>query len=145
MNRSRWINVVTAMQLLYAMTLASLSLYLLVLSSWWAPQSSPKSGDEVGSGLLTGSAVLAGPALVILVGWFGLLRKRPWGWCLALSGDVAVLCMFVYSMIDDGWRIDWDMATFSVLSAILPTLLLLPAIRKFYWQVAKVRSVQSPP
>jgi hypothetical protein len=56
---------------------------------------------------------------------------------------VAVLCMFIYSMIDDGWRVDWDMATFSALSAILPMLLLLPRVRKFYLQPAKVQSVES--
>ncbi len=144
MKRSGWISVVTVMQLLYAMILASLSVYLLLLSRWWEPRSGPKPGNQV-SGLLIGSAVFAGPALVALVGWFGLMRKKLWGWWLALLTDAAVLCMFIYSMIDDGWRIDWDMATFSALSAILPTLLLLPAIRKLYWQVAKVQSVETPP
>jgi len=141
MNRSRWISVVTVTQLLYAITLASLSVYLLVLSRWSEPRSGPKA-DEV-RGLLIGSAVFAGPALLTLVGWFGLFRSKLWGWWLAFLADVAVLCMFIYSMIDDGWRVDWDMATFSALSAILPMLLLLPRVRKFYLQPAKVQSVES--
>ncbi len=91
----------------------------------------------------TRSLALNVVVLVALVGWFGLMRKKLWGWWLALLTDAAVLCMFIYSMIDDGWRIDWDMATFSALSAILPTLLLLPAVRKFYLQPAKVKSVES--
>jgi hypothetical protein len=141
MNRSRWISVVTVTQLLYAITLASLSVYLLVLSRWSEPRSSPKA-DEV-RGLLIASAVFAGPALLTLLGWFGLLRSKLWGWWLAFLADAAVLCMFIYSMIDDGWRVDWDMATFSALSAILPMLLLLPRVRKFYLQPAKAQSLQS--
>jgi hypothetical protein len=40
-------------------------------------------------------------------------------------------------MIDDGWgRVDWDFAGFAVASTVIPLLLLLPVVRKFYWRVA---------
>jgi len=40
--------------------------------------------------------------------------------------------------LDGENTIDWEMAGATVVSAILPILLLLPVVRKSYWQAAEI-------
>jgi len=141
--RSGWITGVIVVHGLWALTLASISVYLLVLVRTSAIRRDIEVPDAT-AGLRAAAAVMLVLTLLAALSWYGLRKEMLWGWWVALLADAAVLGMFIYSMIDEGWRIDWDMATFSALSAILPTLLLLPAVRKFYRHLAKVQSVESP-
>ena len=143
MKRSGRVTFVIAMQLIYAMTLTSLSLYLLVLSlsQFWKTRAGPFRGDAA-INLMIPSAILAGPALVTLMGWLGLRKEKLWGWWLALIGDAGMLGLLVYILIDDGWEnFDWYMVALTVASAMVTILLLAPIVRKFYWHVAKLQSV----
>jgi len=144
MKRHGWVTVNIVMQLLYAMTLTSLSLYLLILSHFWETRTGPKPGDAV-IGLMIASAILAGPALVNLVGWLGLRKRKVWGWWLVLVGDAGMLGMLAYSLIDDGWQnFDWEMAVLTIVSAMVTILLLSPTVRKFYWRRAEMQPALLP-
>jgi len=80
--------------------------------------------------------------LVLLVSGFALLRRKLWGWWLALVTDLLLLSMLVYSMVDEGWHIDWEMAGYTAMSVIIPMLLLLPTVRRFYWHAPAIEGVQ---
>ena len=130
------------MQLFFALSLIALSLYVLVLAYRWGIHFEV---HDAATGLIIASAVLGGPGLIALVGWWALQRERRWGWFVALFGDLAMLGILIYSMIDDGWHnIDWDTAVMAVLSVIISVCLFMPAVRKFYWQKPEMQPVQLP-
>jgi len=108
-------------------------IFLLGLIIW--PQVNP-GVDAAASihGLKVASVVLDPFIVLMFVSAFALLAGNRWGWWLALITDIALLAIFIYSMVDDGWRIDWDMAGVTTVSAIVPILLVLPTVRNFYWQ-----------
>src|SRR5215472_3791168 len=133
MNRSGWITGAIVVQALWALALTGLVVLLLVMAL--------KAGPDSSAGLKTASEVLIVPALLAISSWYGLWKQTLWGWWLALLTDFALLAMFVYSMVDDGLaNIDWEMAGITVTSAIAPVLLLIPVVRRFYWQVTTTRS-----
>lgn len=114
------------LQALWALALAGLVVFLLILARTASP--------EVSGGQKTGSAVLAVPALFAVASWYGLWKKTLWGWWLTLFTDSALLAIFLYSMVDDGLRnIDWEMAGITLISTIVPVLLMIPPVRRFYW------------
>src|SRR5260370_20470424 len=117
MKRSGWIRFVTTMQLFFALSLIAFSLYVLVLAYRWGIHFEV---HDAATGLIIASAVLGGPGLIALVGWWALQRERRWGWFVALFGDLVMLGILIHSMIDDGWHnIDWDTALMAVLSPII--------------------------
>jgi len=131
MKRSPLISIVNVLQLLLGVVLAGLTIYLLMLTRSPQTLADPDSAGTV-HGLLIGAAVLGIPALITLIGVFGLWKHRFWGWVLSLATDVGTLVVLVYSMIDER---DWEgdeiaLAAGCVLAIVL---LLLPAVRKFYW------------
>jgi len=133
MKRSGWITGAIVVQALWAVTLMGLVVFLLIMAR--------TAGPEGSAGLKTGATVLIVPALLAISSWYGLWKQTLWGWWLALLTDFALLAMFVYSMVDDGLaNIDWEMAGITVTSAIAPVLLLIPVVRRFYWQVTTTRS-----
>src|SRR5260370_42350704 len=114
MKRSGWIRFVTTMQLFFALSLIAFSLDVLVLAYRWVIHFEV---HDAATGLIIASAVLGGPGLIALVGWWALQRERRWGWFVALFGDLVMLGILIHSMIDDGWHnIDWDTALMAVLS-----------------------------
>jgi len=130
MKRSGWITGTIVVQALWAVVLIALSVFLLV--------SARKTAPEVSSGLRIGAMVLLVPALLATLSWYGLWKQTLWGWWLALLTDIALMAVFVYSMIDDGLKnIDREMALVTVISAMVPVLLLIPAVRRFYWPSTK--------
>src|SRR5215472_19140057 len=130
MNRSGWITGAIVVQALWAVTLAALAVFLLVMAL--------KAGPDSSAGLKTASEILAVPALLAISSWYGLWKQTLWGWWLALLTDFAILAMFVYSIVDDGLRnMDWSMAGLTVFSAIAPVFLLLPVVRRSYWRVTQ--------
>jgi hypothetical protein len=128
MKRSGWITGTIVVQALWAVALVALTVFLLVLAR--------RTDPEVSSGLKIGAMVLTVPALLATVSWYGLWKETLWGWWLALLTDIALMAMFIYSMVDDGLEnIDWAMAGVTVTSATVPVFLLIPAVRRFYWHV----------
>jgi len=122
---------VNAWQLLLGLLLASLTVYILALTRSRETLADPDAADTV-HGLLIGAAVLGVPALITLVAAWGLWKRRFWGWVLSLATDVGTLAVLVYSMIDDR---EWegDEIALSAGFVVPVVLLLLPAVRKFYW------------
>ena len=130
MKRSPLISIVNLLQLLLGLVLAGLSIYLLALTRSPKTLADPDPAGTV-HGLLIGAAVLGVPALITLIGVFGLWERRFWGWVLSLATDVGTLVVLVYSMIDerDG---EGDEIALAGGSVVLIVLLLLPTVRKFY-------------
>jgi hypothetical protein len=128
---------VTVVQLLLGLALAGTCAYLLVLAR--GPQ---QSSDAAGArqGLELAAAMVAPLALLVLAAAYGLARRRRWGWWLALLMDFMLVILWVYSMIDDGWRnLDWTVVGFTAASLLPLVLLLVPAVRRFYWARPQVQ------
>ena len=134
MKRSPLISIVNLLQLLLGLMLAGLSIYLVALTRSPKTLADPDPAGTV-HGLLIGAAVLGVPALITLIGALGLWKRRFWGWVLSLATDVGTLTVLVYSMIDER---DWEGDEISLAAGcmVLIILLLLPAVRKFYWSAA---------
>src|SRR5260370_24823892 len=126
MKRSGWIRFVTTMARFCALSLIAFSLYVLVLAYRWGIHFEV---HDAATGLIIASAVLGGPGLIALVGWWALQRERRWGWFVALFGDLVMLGILIHSMIDDGWHnIDWDTALMAVLSTVISWCLFMPSV-----------------
>src|SRR5262249_19528565 len=122
MKRSYWVTGAIVLQALWALALVGLVVFLLVLAR--------KASPEGSAGLKTASAVVGVPALFAIASWYGLWKETLWGWWLTLSTDLTLLAIFLYSMVDDGLRnIDSEMAGITVISMIVPVLLLIPVVR----------------
>ena len=135
MKRSGWVTGTIVMQLLWALALMVLFVYLIVLAHTAAVRNGP-GGAEAAWGLKIPALIMFFPALMAIISWYGLWKQKLWGWWLAILTNLAVTSIFSYSMIDDGWgHVDWDFAGFAVASTVIPLLLLLPVVRKFYWRV----------
>lgn len=119
------------MQALWTLALIALPIYLLILTRSQSILSGPAPKESI-YGLKVGAAVIAVPAVFAIVSTFGLWKKKLWGWWLALLSNAFVLVMLIYSMTDEN-TLDWDMFGVTVISAVLPILLLLPLVRNFYW------------
>jgi hypothetical protein len=120
-------------QLIYALSLVGVALYLLVLGYRWGFR------FESSKGLILASALIGAPGLLALVGWWGLRRQKLWGWLVALSIDALLLLMFINSIADDGLRnIDAITAALAILSLATASCLLIPAVRKQYWHNKEV-------
>ena len=113
------------MQLLWALALIAIFVYLMVLAHISA-RNEP-SAAEATSGLRIAALTLFLPTLMAIISWYGLWKQKLWGWWLAVLANLAVMSILVYSMIDDGWsHFDWDLAGLTLASTIIPILLLLP-------------------
>jgi uncharacterized membrane protein (DUF2068 family) len=132
--RSLLITGVIALHFVLALLWLCVSIYLLWLTRSPATRQGSDSTAAV-LGLEIAAAVLAPPALLGLIGAYGLKANKLWGWWLALLVDAALFLVFAYSMVDDGWRnIDTDMVAFTAASLVPVILLLLPAVRRHYWR-----------
>jgi uncharacterized membrane protein (DUF2068 family) len=134
--RSRWINVLVGFQFCYVLVLLALPVYLLAL----ALKSGVQNGfhpTETTKGLSLAAAIVGIPGVFALVAWIGLWKQKLWGWWLSIVIDLALVAIFAYSVIDDGWKdIDWEVVGLTAI-AILPVIgLLLPKVRRFYWSGA---------
>lgn len=72
------------------------------------------------------------------IGWYGLWRRKRWGWWLASICSWGLAVRFVYIFIHfvntDGWAIvDWAFAVSTAYSLALPIWLVMPGTRKAYW------------
>ncbi len=139
--RSPLITVVNVLQLLLGLVLAGLTVYLLVLTRSRETLAEPDAADTV-HGLFIGAAVLGVPALVTLIAAWGFWKRRFWGWVLSLATDVGMLAVLVYSMIDESNR-DGDEIALAAGFVVPGVLLLLPAVRKFFWDAATNTNLSS--
>ncbi len=95
--------------------------------------------------LKVAAGILAPPALIVLIGVYGLWRTKLWGWWLALLTDLTLLGVFIYSAIDDGLNtIDWDIATLTLIPLLALSLLLTRPVRDRYWG-AVASELSGPP
>jgi len=141
MKRSPLITIVNVLQSLLGLVLAGLTVYLLALTRSREMLADPNSADTVHE-LLIGAIVLGVPALITLIGVLGLWKRRFWGWVLSLATDVGTLAVLVYSMIDEG---DWkgDEIALAAGFVVPVVLLLVPAVRKFFWDAAATTKLSS--
>ena len=141
MKRSPLITIVNVLQSLLGLVLAGLTVYLLALTRSRETLADPNSADTVHE-LLIGAMVLGVPALITLIGVLGLWKRRFWGWVLSLATDVGTLAVLVYSMIDEG---DWkgDEIALAAGFVVPVVLLLVPAVRKFFWDAAATTKLSS--
>jgi hypothetical protein len=131
MKRSPLITIVIVLQFLLGLLLAGLTVYVLMQTR--SPETLAEPGyAETLHGLLIGAAVLGIPALVTLLAVFGLWKPRFWGWVLSFASDVGVLCVLLYSMIDER-DLDSSESALAAVVVVPLVLLLLPGVRKFFW------------
>jgi Predicted membrane protein (DUF2127) len=135
MKRSGWIIGVVVIQAMWMLVLVALPIYLLVLARSSVIVNDP-DGPDAAHGLRVGAVVLAVPAIFAIASSYGLWKEKLWGWWVGLLSNTAMLGTLIYSMTDEN-SIDWDMAGVMTFSAVLPLLLLVPAVRKFYWHGRK--------
>src|SRR5947207_12828207 len=131
MKRSPLITIVSALQCLLGLSLAGITVYLLALTRSQETLADPEAAGTI-RGLLIGALVIGIPALITLVGAWGLWTRRLWGWVLSLATDVGVLGLFVYNMVDENNRDGSEIAIAG--GCLVPmAVLLLPMVRKLYW------------
>jgi hypothetical protein len=131
--RSGWVTGVVVIQALWMLALVALPIYLLLLARSSDILNGPE-GKEAAHGLRMGAEVTAVPALFAIASWYGLWKRRLWGWWVALLSNTLVFGVLIYAIADEN-TIDWDMVAVTVVLAAMPILLLLPVVRKFYWHV----------
>jgi ABC-type tungstate transport system substrate-binding protein len=138
MKRSPLITIVNVLQSFLGLVLAGLTVYLLVLTRSRETLAEPDAAETV-HGLLIGAVVLGVPALITLVAAWGLWKRRFWGWALSLATDVGVLAVFVYNVVGENDREGDEIALAA--SFVVPiVLLLLPAVRKYFWNATGPRA-----
>jgi len=141
MKRSSLITIVNVLQSFLGLVLAGLTVYLLVLTRSRETLAEPDAADTV-HGLLIGAVVLGVPVLITLVAAWGLWKRRFWGWALSLATDVGVLAVFVYNVVGENDREGDEIALAA--SFVVPiVLLLLPAVRKFFWNAGTTANLSS--
>jgi len=143
--RSGWVSGVTVLQFLVALLLLALPAYLIILTVTSDVRNAPNAKEDV-SGLRVAAAVFIGPALLAFVAWYGLLKNRLWGWWVAMLDHLATTGLMTYSSLDDGWRsIDWESVGIAAMFATMVVFLLLPPVKRFYWESgSSSASVSSP-
>ena len=141
MKRSPLITIVNVLQSFLGLVLAALTVYLLALTRSRETLAEPDASETV-HGLLIGAIVLGVPALITLVAAWGLWKRRFWGWALSLATDVGVLAVFVYNMVGENDR-EGDEIALAAGFVVPIVLLLLPAVRKFFWNAGTTAKLSS--
>jgi succinate dehydrogenase/fumarate reductase cytochrome b subunit len=139
--RSPLVAIVNVLQSFLGLVLAGLTVYLLALTRSRETLAEPDASETV-HGLLIGAIVLGVPALITLVAAWGLWKRRFWGWALSLATDVGMLAVLVYSMVGENDR-DGDEIALAAGFVVPAVLLLLPAVRKFFWNAGTTAKLSS--
>ncbi|MBZ5655169.1 MAG: hypothetical protein LAO56_07800 [Acidobacteriia bacterium] len=139
MKRSGWVTGVTVIQLLLALTLLGVTIYLLVLAR--SPEIlNEKDGAEAVHGLRIAAAICAPLALIYFASVLGLWKNKLWGWWVGFLVNLAAAGTLAYSVIDDGWKnSDAEDIALPVVFIVLLVLLVIPAVRKHYWGQADAK------
>ena len=139
--RSPLITSVNVLQSFLGLVLAGLTVYLLALTRSRETLVEPDAAETV-HGLLIGAAVLGVPALITLIAAWGLWKRRYWGWALSLATDVGMIAVLVYNIVGESDR-DGDEIALAAGFMVPAALLLLPAVRKFFWNAGANTSLSS--
>jgi hypothetical protein len=132
---SGWVTGAIVMQFLWAFVLLALPAYLLLLTRSSAILSEQDAAEAI-SGLRIAAAILVLPAIVAAVAWFALWKRKLWGWWVGVAGDLGIVAMLVYSVLDDRLHNpDWEMVGLTMTAVVPLAFLLLPAVRRSYWRV----------
>jgi uncharacterized membrane protein (DUF2068 family) len=130
--RPMMVTTVVIVHLLVTLGIMAIILYLLWLTRSPELLQESDAADPI-HGLKIGAMVLAIPVTLLAPGIYGLWKRRVWGWWLAMVAGVGMASVFLYSAVDDGWRrLEADDAAVTGVFMILPLLLLLPGVRKYY-------------
>ena len=123
----RAVITVTVLHLVWVLVLIGTAILVLLQTR------KPEIGNEpdAARGLLIGAAVVAIPAIPQLLGVWGLWKRKPLGWWLALVMDILLVMTLAYSMVDDN-EIDMEQFGPTICVAALAIVLLLPWVRKQY-------------
>jgi uncharacterized membrane protein (DUF2068 family) len=123
--RSAWVTGVIVLQALWALTLLTSSVYLLVHT--------PRSPEHTATLRLVG-IMFGVPGLIAATGWFGLWKQNLWGWWTSLMLDGAIAVVFIYAVVDDAGYglLDWTLVSTALIATVVPVYLLFPAVRRFY-------------
>ena len=129
MRRSIWVTGSLVLQGLWALALLGLAAYSSILFV-----RRPDSRDIRALVLLSALFGLLGG-----IAWYGLWRRKRWGWWLACICSWVLAARFVYTFIDivsiNGWSVvDWGLVVSTAYSLALPIWLVLPGTRKVYWK-----------
>jgi uncharacterized membrane protein (DUF2068 family) len=105
MKRSIWVTGSLVLQGLWALALLGLAAYSSILSV-----RRPDARDIRALALFSAFFGLLGG-----IGWYGLWRRKRWGWWLACVCSWGLAARFVYNFIDivsvNGWSVvDWGFA-----------------------------------
>ena len=132
MSQSRSVTAVIIIHAVATIALIGLCVYLLELTH--SPEIlSDKDAATTIQGLKIGALILGIPALLWIPGIYAMWKRKRWGWWLTLITGLGTASVFVYSTIDDGWKgLDPEDASVTAAFAILPLVLLLPQVRKYY-------------
>ena len=134
MRRSGLVVGVTIIELLLALGLMGISIFLVVWIRSPEIRQSHDAADEI-FGLKIAAGVLIIPGVIMLSAALGMWKDKLWGWWLALLVDVGISATLIYSIIDDGWRVmDKEDIALASISVVPIVLLLVPGVRKYYWQ-----------
>ncbi len=139
--RSGLVTGATLTQLVSGLLWLGVVLYLLWLIR--APQTRQVPDPEAAVwGLEIAAGIIAPLALLALAGAYGMGKNKRWGWWLALLADWPTVLALVYGMIDDGWsNIDSALVTVTAVCLAPAVLLLLPGVRRFYWEKPAARDL----
>ena len=134
MKRSGWATGAIVAHFLCGALLLATCMLLLILTRHPEVRYGKDAADVV-RWLKIAFGLLAPIAGVVFAGAWGLAKNKLWGWWLALLTDAGLFGTFLYGMIDDGLsNIDWDMFAFTAGTLVLTLWLLLPPVRRFYWE-----------
>ncbi len=129
---SGWVVGAIVLHFAWAVILLGLSVFLLSLTRSSAILSEKNAADAV-AGLRIAALILLPPSLLVFASWFGLWKRKLWGWWLALTSDSSIFGLLLYSTLDDGWRNpDWDAVGLAVAAAVPLVFLFLPTVRRTY-------------
>lgn len=129
------VTTVVATHLLAIFGLIAIVCYLLWLTRSPEILKDKDAADAI-HGLKLGALAVALPVAFWVPGIYGMWKRRLWGWWLTLITGLGIAAILVYSMIDDGWTaLDSEDATTTAAFVLLPLLLLLPGVRKYYRQL----------
>ena len=138
MRRSGLVVGVTIVELLLALLLVGISVFLVVWMRSPEISQSQDAADEI-FGLKIAVGVLVVPGFIMLLAALGMWKDKLWGWWLALLIDLGIAVTLIYGVIDDGWRVaDKEDIALAVTSAVPVLLLLIPTVRKHYWQSSQM-------
>lgn len=117
------------MQFLLGVLLSAVCIFFLFSIREVAP--GPKATATIWG--LKLAAEIIGPLVAIVhASSYGVWKAKQWGWRLALVADLALSGIFIYSLINDGWKnIDWSVVVLAAASMMPLPFLLLPSVRKF--------------